>query len=95
MPNESPKFSKMRLGSAFAIAGISDALSAFVTLVPPLEWTLDAVTAGLLFIVLGWNWLLLPGLIAEAIPGLGAFPFWVLVVGAIAVGGAVRPKPNQ
>jgi hypothetical protein len=43
-----------------------------------------AMTALLLFMVLGRQWLLLPGLALEAIPG-GILPFWLLVVGAIAV----------
>ena len=28
----------------------------------------------------------------EAIPGVGVLPFWLLVVGAIAVWGTARPK---
>jgi len=44
-----------------------------------------------LFMVLGRQWLLLPGLALEAIPGLGVLPFWLLVVGAIAVLGTPRP----
>jgi VIT1/CCC1 family predicted Fe2+/Mn2+ transporter len=55
------KFSKKRLVLAFVIAGISDAIGAFVTLLP-------------------------------AIPGLGVLPFWLLVVGAIAVLGTPRPS---
>jgi hypothetical protein len=42
--------------------------------------------------VLGWQWLLLPGLIMEATPGLGVLPFWLLVVGGIAIWGTPRPK---
>jgi len=53
------------------------------------------VTAALLFVVLGWQWLLLPGLVLEAIPGVGVLPFWLLVVGAIAVLGTPRPKIGQ
>jgi len=34
---------------------------------------------------------LLPGLALEAIPGFGVLPFWLLVVGAIAVLGTPRP----
>jgi hypothetical protein len=49
-------------------------------------------TALLLFMVLGRQWLLLPGLALEAIPGLGVLPFWLLVVGAIAVLGTPRPN---
>jgi hypothetical protein len=79
------KFSKKRLALAFAIAGISDAL-------PPIVWVVDLGTALLLFMVLGRQWLLLPGLALEAIPGLGVLPFWLLVVGAIAVLGTPRPN---
>jgi hypothetical protein len=52
----------------------------------------DGVTAVLFFVVLGWQWLLLPGLVLEAIPGVGALPLWLLVVGAIAFWGTARPK---
>jgi len=85
-------FSKKQLAVAFAIAGVSDALSAFLTFAPPIEWAVDLVTGLLLFAALGWHWLLLPGFIFEAIPGLGVFPFWVLVVGSLALWGTPRPK---
>ena len=85
------KFSKKRLAMAFAIAGISDAIGAFATPLPPLVWVVDFVTALLLFLVLGRQWLLLPGLALEAIPGFGVLPFWLLVVAAIAVLGTPRP----
>jgi hypothetical protein len=86
------KFSKMQLVVAFAIAGISDAIGAFATPLPPIVWVVDLGTALLLFMVLGRQWLLLPGLALEAIPGLGVFPLWLLVVGAIAVLGTPRPS---
>jgi hypothetical protein len=86
------KFSKKRLALAFAIAGISDAIGAFAAPLPPIVWVVDLGTALLLFMVLGRQWLLLPGLALEAIPGLGVLPFWVLVVGAIAVLGTPRPN---
>jgi hypothetical protein len=86
------KFSKKRLALAFAIAGISDAIGAFATPLPPIVWVVDLGTALLLFMVLGRQWLLLPGLALEAIPGLGVLPFWLLVVGAIAVLGTPRPN---
>ena len=85
---------KKQIVLAFAIAGVSDVISAFATFAPPVEWAVDIVTAILLFVVLGWRWLLLPALILEAIPVVGVLPFWVLVVGAIAVWGTVRPKLN-
>ena len=87
--------SKRRLAIAFVIAGVSDVISAFFSFAPPVELPVDFVTALLLFSVLGWRWLLLPGLVMEAVPGLSVFPFWVLVVGAIAVWGTARPKIDR
>jgi len=86
------KFSKKRLALSFAIAGVSDAIGAFATPLPPIVWVVDLGTALLLFLVLGRQWLLLPGLVLEAIPGVGVLPFWLLVVGAIAVLGTPRPN---
>ena len=65
------KFSVLRLALAFAIAGVSDVIGAFASLAPPIGWAVDVVTAALLFVMLGWQWLLLPGLVLEAIPGRG------------------------
>ena len=87
-----PENTRKRLVLAFGIAAVSDAISAFSAFTGPFEWLVDFLTALLLFLVLGWRWPLLPGLILEAIPGIGVFPFWVLVVGAIAVHGTARPK---
>jgi hypothetical protein len=89
-----PRFSTKRLALAFTVATLADGLSFFLTLTPPVQWAFDLVTAMLLFVVLGWQWILLPGLIMEAIPGLYVFPFWVLVVGAVAVWGTARPRLN-
>ena len=86
------KFSVLRLALAFVIAGASDVVGAFASLAPPIGWAIDVVTAALLFVVLGWQWLLLPGLVLEAIPGVGVLPFWLLVVGAIAALGTPRPR---
>src|SRR5215472_19223818 len=68
------KFSKKRLAVAFGIAATSDAVGAFATPLPPIGWAVDLVTALLLFMVLGRQWLLLPGLALEAIPGVGILP---------------------
>ena len=95
LPSKVLKFSKKRLALAFAIAGLSDAIGAFATPLPPIVWVVDIGTALLLFMVLGRQWLLLPGLALEAIPGLGVLPFWLLVVAAIAVLGTPRPKFEQ
>jgi len=91
-PLPRPRFSRKRLALAFTLAALADGLSVFLTLTPPVQWAVDLVTAILLFMVLGWQWILLPGLIMEAIPGLYVFPFWVLVVGAVAMWGTARPK---
>jgi len=80
-----------RLAAAFAIAGASDLASVWLEFVPPLQWTLDLATAGALFLVLGRQWLILPALVAEAIPGAAALPAWVFVVGSIALWGTVTP----
>jgi hypothetical protein len=85
-------FLRRQVVVAISIAAISDVLCAFVVFAPPLVWAIDVLTAVLLFAVLGWQWLLLPGLVMEAIPGLGVIPFWLLVVGAILVWGTARPK---
>ncbi len=95
--NERPvarPISRPRLVLAFVIAGLADALSIVLVLATPVQWVVDLATAVSLFLVLGRNWILLPGLVMEAIPGLYVFPFWVLVVVAIAAGRAIRPKPD-
>jgi hypothetical protein len=65
---------------AFAVAAVSDVLAIGMVVAPPLQLLLDFATAFTLFLILGRRWALLPGLIAEAIPGMGVFPVWVLVV---------------
>ena len=89
------KFSASQLALSFVVAAVSDVIGALTSLAPPVAWAVDVVTAVLLFVVLGWQWLLLPGLVLEAIPGVDVFPFWLLVVGAIAVFGTPRPKMGE
>ena len=91
-PQPRPRFSRRTLVQAFAIALLADALSVVLTFTPPVQWTVDLATAALLFMVLGFQWILLPGLIMEAIPGFYVFPFWVLVVAAVVIGGTPRKK---
>jgi hypothetical protein len=86
------RFSNKRLGLAFAVAAVSDVLGVIVTPAPPMMWVVDVLTAILLFFALGWRWPLLMGLILEAIPGVGMLPFWLAVVGAVAVWGTPRPR---
>jgi len=85
---------KKHLAVAFAVAAISDALSFWLVFAPPVQWAVDLVTALLLFLILGRKWAILPGLIAEAIPGINIFPIWLLVVGSIATLGAIR-RPQR
>src|SRR5262245_47363468 len=83
------KFSKKRLALAFAIAGISDAIGAFATPLPRVgggSCNSAAAVPGA-----GPAMPAVPGLALEAIPGFGVLPFWLLVVGAIAVLGTPRP----
>ena len=80
---------RSRLGLAMAIAIASDLASVWLEFVPPMQWTLDVATAGLLFLTLGRQWAILPALVAEAIPGIAMFPAWVLVVIAVATTGTV------
>jgi hypothetical protein len=91
-PPHKLRFSKIQLALAFALAGVSDLVGSVLILTPPLVWAVDAVTAILLFAVLGRQWLLLPGLVMEAIPVVAVLPFWLLVVSGIAVWGTPRPK---
>jgi len=83
-----------RWALAFGVAAISDVVSFFVDILLPVQWGVDLATAGLLFLILGKRWALLPGLIAEAIPGVGMFPVWVLVVASIMVYDDIR-KPRR
>jgi len=76
---------------AFAIAVASDVLSVWLEFIPPIQWALDGATALALFMLLGRQWILLPALVAEAIPGVAVFPTWVLVVLSIAAWGTVTP----
>jgi hypothetical protein len=74
-----------RWALAFGVAAVSDLISFATEFLPPIQWVVDLATAGLLFLILGKRWAILPGLITEAIPGMGIFPVWVLVVASIAV----------
>ena len=75
---------------AFLVAAASDIVSYGTVFVPPVQWAVDIATALLLFMILGWQWALLPGFVAEAIPGLAVFPVWTLVVAAVALWGRIK-----
>lgn len=68
---------------ALLIAATSDAASLATEFAPPVQWIVDGLTAVALFAVLGFRWPLLPVLVVEAVPGLAAFPTWVLAVGVM------------
>ena len=89
------RHSRARLAIAFAVAGASDLLSFLTVMAPPVQWAIDIGTAFVLFLILGRRWALLPGLIMEAIPGMGVFPVWVLVVASIAVYDGISKKPPK
>ena len=82
-PGQRP--SRARIAIAFGVAVLSDVLSFVTVFAPPIQWAIDLGTALLLFLILGRRWAILPGLVTEAIPGMGVFPVWVLVVISIAV----------
>jgi hypothetical protein len=88
------RHSRSILALAFAVAAFSDVVAIWLTIAPPLQIALDAATAVILFLILGRRWALLPGLIAEAIPGMGIFPVWVLVVLSIIIYDGIR-KPHK
>ena len=92
-PSKRP--SRTRLALALAVAAVSDFFSFWATIAPPVQWALDLGTAAALFLILGRRWALLPGLIAEAIPGMGVFPVWILVVLSIAIYDGVKKSPKR
>src|SRR5262245_66325985 len=81
--------SKWRLALAFLVAAVSDVVSYATAFVPPVQWAVDLVTALLLFVLLGRRWAILPGLVAEAIPGVAVFPVWLLVVTSVVLWGEI------
>ena len=92
----SKRHSRAVMAIAFGVAAVSDVLAMWLTIAPPLQIGLDVVTALVLFLILGRRWALLPGLITEAIPGMGIFPVWVLVVLSIMIYDEIKkPKVIQ
>ena len=88
------RYSRAKVAIALGAAAASDALSIYITFAPPIQWALDVATALLLFVIFGRRWVLLPGLVMEAIPGMGVFPWWVLVVLSIVLYDEVK-KPRR
>ena len=88
------RHSRGKMAVALGIAAVSDALSIWLTFAPPLQWTIDLATAAALFVIFGKRWALLPGLVMEAVPGMGVFPWWVLVVLSIILYDDLK-KPHK
>jgi hypothetical protein len=88
------RHSRAMLALAIGAAAVSDALSIWITFAPPFQWALDLATAFVLFLIFGRRWALLPGLVMEAIPGMGVFPWWVLVVLSIILYDGIK-KPTR
>jgi hypothetical protein len=86
------RHTRAKLAIAFSVAAVSDTLSIWITFAPPFQWALDLATAFVLFLIFGRRWVLLPGLVMEAIPGMGVFPWWVLVVLSIILYDGIK-KP--
>jgi hypothetical protein len=86
--------SRKRQAVAFVVAAVSDFFSFWTVLAPPMQWVIDLVTALLLFLILGRRWAILPGLVAEAIPGMGIFPVWVLVVLSMIVYDDIKARKH-
>ena len=86
--------SRKRQALAFGVAAVSDFLSFWTVLAPPMQWLIDLGTAGLLFLILGRRWAILPGLVAEAIPGMGVFPVWILVVLSLIVYDDIKARKH-
>ncbi len=93
-PSPLKRHSRAKMALAFGVAAVSDVLSIWLTFAPPFQWSLDLATAFVLFLILGKRWALLPGLVAEAIPGMGIFPVWVLVVLSIIIYDGIK-KPQK
>jgi hypothetical protein len=88
------RHTRAKMAIAFGVAAVSDVLSVWITFAPPFQWALDLATAFVLFLIFGRRWALLPGLVMEAIPGMGVFPWWVLVVVSIVLYDGIK-KPAR
>jgi len=86
--------SRVRAALAFGVAAASDILGMLTEFAPPLQLAVDLTTAALLFLILGRRWALLPGLVAEAIPGMGVFPVWILVVMSLIAYDEIRARKS-
>jgi hypothetical protein len=78
--------SRRRKWIAFAVAAVSDiARAVFAPLfvegaTSPLDMGVDAATALLILLIVGWDWRLAIALVVELVPGVALFPTWTAVV---------------
>jgi hypothetical protein len=92
--------SRTRKRVALGIAALSDLVQWFFFPVlsegalSPFEIALDAVTALLILVVVGFQWRLLIALAAELVPGLDMFPTWTAVVLSLPSTPASVPPPS-
>lgn len=97
MTNAPARPSRTRLLAAGAVAAVADLLQVFLFpfffegFLSPLNNALDVVVAVALVWLLGWHWVLLPSLVAEAIPGLDLVPTWTGAVLWVALRKGAQP----
>lgn len=88
-----PTLSSNRTILAFVIAGLADLvqipLTAFMVSVvgAPVAFffvlMINCVLTGILSLLLGFHWLLLPSFLLEQVPGIGALPTWTACVALV------------
>ncbi len=81
-----------RFAISFCVAAVADVAFMAVSPLEALEVVGDVLVALILCGILGFNWIIVPALLAEAIPALEIFPSWTLAVMAIAGIKAVQKK---
>lgn len=112
LPPPNSKRNPKRIAMAFAVAAIADALQfpmtagmIFGATLPPLavaDVIIDLIAMAATVRLLGFHWVLLPGFILEAIPGIDLIPTWTGCVAFVVwrqkqaaeqTGPAAPPKP--
>jgi hypothetical protein len=85
---------------ALGVAGLADIVQAvfWPTTIEgaasPVELGIDAVTALIIVLILGWNWRLAAAFAFELIPGVALFPTWSAVVLTFAATTATSSAPG-
>jgi hypothetical protein len=90
-----------RKRAALAVAALSDVLQwCFLPVLSegalsPFDVALDAVTALVILLVVGFQWRLAVALVVELIPGVDLFPTWTAVVLSLPSAGEVAKTPDR